>query len=89
LYLKGYGGEANASHTRLSLWTSAKVHKNEYNGFLSSNILFDVERLSIGYYKLTPKSGVHHSINGVGYIRFSFAGTSGQDIIITRNEPIE
>ena len=88
LYLKGYSGAANAGHTRLSTWTAGKVHKNEYNGFLSSNVPFDVEQLGAGYYKLTPKSGVHHSINGVGYVRFSFAETDGGNIIITKNEEI-
>ena len=88
LYLKGYSGAANAGHTRLSTWTAGKVHKNEYNGFLSSNVPFDVEQLGAGYYKLTPKSAIHHSYNGVGFVRFSFAGTDGGDIIITRNEEI-
>lgn len=88
LYLKGYVGEPNASHTRLSTWTPGKVHKNEYNGFLSSNVPFDVEKLAEGYYKLTPKSAIHHSYNGVGFVRFSFAGTDGGNIIITRNEEI-
>lgn len=88
LYIKGYTGAADASHTRLSVWTPGKAHKNEYNGFLSSNVPFDVEKLAEGYYKLTPKSGVHHSINGVGYLRFSFAGTVGANVIITRNEEI-
>lgn len=92
IYIKGYTGSASASHTRFSYWTAAKAHKAEINGFLSSNagaFVFDVETLGTGYYKLTPKSGAHHSINGVGYIRFSFAGTDGANVIITRNEPIE
>lgn len=92
IYIKGYTGSTSASHTRLSYWTAAKVHKTEINGFLSStsgSFVFDVETLGTGYYKLTPKSGAHHSINGVGYIRFSFAGTDGANVIITRNEPIE
>lgn len=88
LYLKGYTGAANASHTRLSTWTAGKVHKNEYNGFLASSNLFTIETLGTGYYKMTPVANLHHMINGVGYLRFSFAGTDGGDIIITRNEEI-
>lgn len=92
IYIKGYTGSTSASHTRFSYWTAAKAYKAEINGFLSSTagaFVFDVETLGTGYYKLTPKSGAHHSINGVGYIRFSFAGTDGANVIITRNEPIE
>lgn len=92
IYIKGYTGSTSASHTRFSYWTAAKAYKTEINGFLSSTagqFVFDVETLGTGYYKLTPKSGAHHSINGVGYIRFSFAGTDGANVIITRNEPIE
>lgn len=92
IYIKGYTGSTSASHTRFSYWTAAKAYKSEINGFLSSTagaFVFDVETLGTGYYKLTPKSGAHHSINGVGYIRFSFAGTDGANVIITRNEPIE
>ena len=92
IYIKGYTGSTSASHTRFSYWTAAKAYKTEINGFLSSTagaFVFAVETLGTGYYKLTPKSGAHHSINGVGYIRFSFAGTDGANVIITRNEPIE
>lgn len=92
IYIKGYTGSTSASHTRFSYWTAAKAYKTEINGFLSTTagaFVFDVETLGTGYYKLTPKSGTHHSINGIGYIRFSFAGTDGASVIITRNEPIE
>ena len=92
IYIKGYTGAPNASHTRFSYWTAAKAHKTEINGFLSTthgSFVFDVETLGTGYYKLTPMSGAHHYNNGVGYIRFSFAGTDGANVIITKNEPIE
>lgn len=90
LYIKGYTGTVNASHTRLNLRKTDKTHGAEYNGFLSGAAVFDVETLGADYYKLTPKSGLNHSYNyDVGYLRFSFAGTDGADIIITRNEPIE
>ena len=90
LYIKGYTGAANASHTRMNLRKTDKTHGAEYNGFLSGAAVFDVEVLGTGYYKLTPKTGLNHSFNyDVGYLRFSFAGTDGANIIITRNEVIE
>jgi len=89
LYVKGYTGAANASHTRLGVFTTGKASKTEFNGFLNSVGIFDVETLGTGYYKLTPKSGVHHSYNGIGYLRFSFAQPDGANIVITKNEVIE
>ena len=90
LYIKGYTGAANASHTRMNLRKTDKTHGAEYNGFLSGAAVFDVEVLGTGYYKLTPKTGLNHSFNyDVGYLRFSFAGTDGANIVITKNEPIE
>lgn len=89
LYIKGYTGATNESHTRLETRTPDKTHKTEYNGFLSLSNIFTVETLGTGYYKLTPVSGLHHQINNVGYLRFSFAGTDGANIVITKNEPIE
>lgn len=89
LYLKGYTGAANASHTRMELRKTDKTSMTASNGFLDSNSIFDVETLGTGYYKLTPKSGIHNSYNNVGYLRFSFAQPDGSGIIITRNEVIE
>lgn len=89
LYIKGYTGTTNASHTRMCVRNSSKESIAEYNGFLSSNIIFDVETLGTNYYKLTPKSGVHHSINNVGWLQFSFNQPDGSALVITRNEPIE
>ena len=90
LYIKGYSGSVNASHTRLNLRKTDKSSGTEYNGFLQGAAVFDVETLGAGYYKLTPKANLHHAFNfDVGYLRFSFAGTDGANIIITKNEPIE
>lgn len=92
LYIAGYTGAADASHTRMHLWKANKTDSNgEYNGFLASTStqdVFDVETLGTGYYKLTPKSGVHH-LHACAYLQFSFAQPDGANIIITKNEPIE
>lgn len=92
LYLKGYTGAADASHTRICLWKANKTdHNGIYNGFLASTSrqnVFDVEVLGTGYYKLTPKGGVHHN-HACAYLQFSFAQPDGSGIIITKNEPIE
>lgn len=90
LYIKGYTGAVSASHTRMQTLTADKAtRKAQYDSFLNSNSVFDVETLGTGYYKLTPKSGIHHSVNGVGWLRFSFVGTGGSGVVITRNEVIE
>lgn len=90
LYIKGYTGVVSASHTRMQTLTPDKAtRKAQYDAFLNSNSVFDVETLGTGYYKLTPKNGIHHSVNGVGWLRFSFVGTDGSGVIITRNEVIE
>lgn len=88
LYIKGYTAGASESHTRLCIRKSTKAWIREDNGFLNSNNIFDVEVLGTGYYKLTPKTGVHH-IYTIGYIQFSFHQPDASGIIITINEPIE
>lgn len=89
LYIKGYTGVAGASHTRMCTRGSSKEKKNVLNAFLSSNPIFDIETLGAGYYKLTPKTGVHHSYNSIAYLQFSFDQADGSTIIVTKNEPIE
>lgn len=88
LYIKGYTGAADASHTRMCPRDSSKTKKTMFNAFLSSNGIFDIETLGTGYYKLTPKTGVHHSYSNVAYLQFSFNQADGSGIIITKNEPI-
>lgn len=88
LYIKNYTGAVDASHTRMCVRNTSKAKVTEFNGFLSNNNVFDVETLSTGYYKLTPKSGVHHSYNNVGYLQFSFNQPDGSALVITKNEPI-
>lgn len=89
LYIKGYTGTTSASHTRLCIRKADKTRISEFNGFLSSNTLFDVETLGTGYYKLTPKTGAHHSFGTAAYVQFSFNQPDGSGIVITKNEPIE
>lgn len=89
LYIKGYTGAANANHTRMWIWRADKTGISEFYGALSTNQIFDIEVLGTDYYKLTPKTGVHHSFNNVAYLNFSFAQPDGANIVITRNEVIE
>ena len=90
LYIKGYTGAAGASHTRMTMRREDKTRAYNFNGFLSSNTYFDVETLGTGYYRLTPKSNIHHSIgaSNIGYLQFSFNQPDGSGVIITRNEAI-
>lgn len=89
LYIKGYTGAANANHTRMWTRRADKTGISEYYGVLSANYIFDIEVLGTDYYKLTPKTGVHHRFNNIAYLNFSFAQPDGSGIIITRNEAIE
>lgn len=89
LYIKGYTGAADANHTRMWPRRADKTSVAEYYGVLSTNPIFDIEVLGTGYYKLTPKNGVHHNYNNIAYLNFSFAQPDGSGIIITKNEPIE
>lgn len=88
IYIKGYTGGASESHTRLCIRKSDKTRVTEFNGFLNANNIFDVTTLGTGYYKLTPKTGVHNNYK-VGYVQFSFHQPDAIGIIITKNEPIE
>lgn len=89
LYIKGYTGAADANHTRMWPRRADKTSVAEYYGVLSTNPIFDIEVLGTGYYKLTPKNGVHHNYNNIAYLNFSFAQPDGSGIVITRNEVIE
>ena len=88
IYIKGYTGGTSESHTRMCVRNASKARVTEFNGFLNSNNLFDVTVLGTGYYKLTPKTGVHNSYK-ISYVQFSFHQPDASGIIITRNEPIE
>lgn len=88
IYIKGYTGGTSESHTRLCIRKSDKTRITEFNGFLNSNNIFDVTVLGTGYYKLTPKTGVHNSYK-VGYVQFSFHQPDASGIVITKNEPIK
>ena len=88
IYIKGYTGGTSESHTRMCVRNASKARVTEFNGFLNSNNLFDVTVLGTGYYKLTPKTGVHNSYK-ISYVQFSFHQPDAIGIIITKNEPIE
>lgn len=88
LYIKGYTAGVRESHTRLCIRKSDKTWATEFNGFLNTNNVFDVTVLGTGYYKLTPKTGVHHNYT-TSYVQFSFHQPDASGIIITKNEPIE
>lgn len=88
LYIKGYTAGVRESHTRLCIRKSDKTWATEFNGFLNTNNVFDVTVLGTGYYKLTPKAGVHHNYT-TSYVQFSFHQPDAIGIIITKNEPIE
>lgn len=88
LYIRGYTGGASESHTRMCVRSADKTRVTEFNGFLSSNNIFDVEVLDTGYYKLTPKTGIHHSYADVAWLQFSFHQPDGSKIIITKNEEL-
>lgn len=85
IYIKGYTGAANASHTRMCLRNASKERVTEFNGFLNSNNVFDVTELGTGYYKLTPKANVYTSYSCT-YLQFSFNQSDGSPIIITLND---
>lgn len=89
LFVAGYTGSPSASHARMWIRRADKTGISEYQGWLSTNPIFDIEVLGTGYYKLTPKVGIHSSYNNIEYLNFSFAQPDGANIIITKNDPIE
>lgn len=93
LYIKGYTGAEGASHTRINVSSSATYGSgniSEKNGWLASPINpLAVTKLGTGYYKaeVTAKWTAYYS--AATHLGLCFAGTSGADLIITVNEPIE
>lgn len=93
LYIKGYTGAEGASHTRINVSSSATYgsgYISEKNGWLAAPINpLTVTKLGTGYYKVevTAKWTAYYS--AATHIGLCFAGTSGADLIITVNEPIE
>lgn len=85
IYIKGYTGVVNASHTRMCVRNASKARVTEFNGFLSANNIFDVTTLGTGYYRLTPKADVYTQYT-CAYLQFSFNQADGSPIIITVNE---
>ena len=92
-YIKGYTGAEGASHTRINVSSSATYgsgHISEKNGWLAAPINpLTVTKLGTGYYKVevTAKWTAYYSAGT--HLGLCFAGTSGADLIITVNEPIE
>jgi hypothetical protein len=93
LYIKGYTGAANASHTRINVSSSASYngnHISEKNGWLASPINpLTVETLGTGYYKVTVGGNWSGYYANATHLGLCFASTKGADLIITINEPIE
>ena len=93
LYIKGYTGAEGASHTRINVSSSATYGSgniSEKNGWLAAPINpLTVTKLGTGYYKVevTAKWTAYYS--ACTHLGLCFAGTSGADLIITVNEPIE
>lgn len=83
IYVKGATLDTTNSHVR---WRS--YHANKSDGMYSAGSTigdyFAIETLGDNYYKLTPKN----TITIYDYYRMSFVGT-GENLIITHNEPIE
>lgn len=92
-YIKGYTGAEGASHTRINVSSSATYGSgniSEKNGWLAAPINpLAVTKLGTGYYKVevTAKWTAYYSAGT--HLGLCFAGTSGADLIITVNEPIE
>lgn len=88
-------GEPTSSHTRMAICNSSFAKITETNSFLGSAILsiftLTTETASDGttVYVVTVNDKIRHYYSDAKYFRFSFDGTSGSNLIITLNEPIE
>ena len=93
LYIKGYTGATSASHTRINVSSSASYGSgsiSEKNGWLASPINpLTVETLGTGYDKVTVGGNWSGYYANGTHLGLCFAGTSGADLIITVDEPIE
>lgn len=93
LYIKGYTGAASASHTRINVSSSASYGSgsiSEKNGWLASPINpLTVETLGTGYYKVSVTANWAGYYPAGTHLGLCFAGTSGANLIVTVDEPIE
>lgn len=89
-------GEPSSSHTRMALVKSNFSNSYEVNSFLSGSaggpmgcFTLTTETVNgVMVYCLTVSQKISSSYSNIGYIRFSFDGTDGGDVIITYNEEI-
>lgn len=88
-------GEPTSSHTRIAICNASFAKITEVNGFLGSAIpsifALKTETASDGttIYVVTVNKKINESYSGAKYFRFSFDSTTGSNLIITLNEPIE
>lgn len=90
-------GEPSSSHTRIAFITSAFESKTGADAFLSGSVTigpmgaFDLSTETVDgetVYVLTQKIKISSSYSNVEYLKFSFDGTDGADLVITCNEAI-
>lgn len=90
-------GEPASSHTRIAFGTSEFGCKGEANSFLSGSVtsgamgVFDLTTETVDnqtVYVLTVNKKISAYFSDVAYLRFSFDGTDGDDLVITYNEEI-
>lgn len=93
IYIKGYNGAMDASHTRMNISSSdtyGSGNISEKNGWLAAPLSpLSVETLGTGYYKVTVTANWHGYFASGTHLGLCFANTDGADIIITIDEPIE
>lgn len=92
--IKGVG-EPSSSHTRMCIANNSFSKISEYNSFLSgsttvSGFELSTETASDGstIYVLTVSNKLSATYSNCAYLRFSFDGTNGKDLVITVNEEI-
>ena len=99
IYIKGATLDLANSHTRIHFYSLGKTKADiQCQGVPPADTnsipyYFDIETIKADYYKLTPitdQSGtvLNTTQGGLAYVRFSLVGT-GENLIITINEPIE
>lgn len=87
IYIKG-ADITDTSHCRIITFNATKSVsiQSAYGTALAT--YFTVETLGTSYYKVTPTQALLDSAGQTDYLRFSLIGT-GENLIITLNEPIE
>lgn len=88
LYVKGAAIDTSKSHCRILGFNAAKEPNFQSAAGSAITTYFSVEALADLYYKVTPLADSPDSARNTDYLRFSLIGT-GENLIITINEPIE